>query len=701
MTEELKYINRDYFNKGVLLLENGKYIFIEEIQYTYDGTYWESNFEPSEHTDPRNLNKTIPGHKYRRVRHAGDDFFQKPEYIVAEDGLNSLITVKDGIVYTYMEGQGENDYVELFKLVDVKGNDGNRGEKGEGWHVDTIGYYLEKPDCTAGLSCTTTCIECNQNSSAAPSTCGFTTFLSLGDGLYQIVIGDVGDFRSDDGVTWVEIDADDIGDYTRWTANDSSGTAAVDYRDEDTLNTRGKVYVCADGKWTMLMSVAIPRHKLSPTESYYISYQDGLYMEDYIYPLYSVTPDDGGTIVMNVDGSEFKLGIKMNSIEPKHLKDDIFSDGFNEGSVGPEGYKTSNILINTSDFAGYGLNSYTSSTDSYDDLQVVVSDFIRDGLQSTAITTVDGEVREKLDVNVTDLVDVSLSGLETFTNSDGYEDIKVKDGNGLDIDTDGLFVNTDNLSLYVSGDEVSIKPYTSGNDGVLANHLNPDVANINRAIILGDNGLEVTVSSDHGTLTYDSEGLLVKQDSIQGWHLNSNIVDVSKGLYVNQSSDMVEVKLNPEGGLAVDLYGIKIDTDDLSWLKDAVVNKIEIGVTGITGTTGIVDLTGDIVLNGDNSSDNYMTIEVDSIGQSIYIRPNTNLENLQSLIDSRVGLAGIGGHSHAISDVAQLSEVLDGKVNENTTYGNIKIMSDGLYISNPSGEWRKIQVDENFNLFTV
>ena len=72
-------VSKDQFNRGVFLFENGKYIYIEEIQYSADGTFWEDTFIPYEHPDSRNLSNKIEPHQYRRVRHAGDDFFQHPE----------------------------------------------------------------------------------------------------------------------------------------------------------------------------------------------------------------------------------------------------------------------------------------------------------------------------------------------------------------------------------------------------------------------------------------------------------------------------------------------------------------------------------------------------------------------------------------------------------------------------------------------
>ena len=85
----LSNVKSEYFNRGVFTFENGKYIWIEEIQYSYDGSYWESTFLPEKHIDPGDPTASIEGHKYRRVRHAGDNFFQNPAYIVAEDGKPS------------------------------------------------------------------------------------------------------------------------------------------------------------------------------------------------------------------------------------------------------------------------------------------------------------------------------------------------------------------------------------------------------------------------------------------------------------------------------------------------------------------------------------------------------------------------------------------------------------------------------------
>lgn len=696
--EELKLINKESFDKGVLLLENGKYIFIEEIQYTYDGTFWENEFKADIHKDPRDLTETIPGHRYRRVRHAGDTNFQEPEYIVAEDGKDINIVSIEGVLYSYKEGDSFSDYKELFKLNTLEGSKGDRGEKGEGWHVDSIGYYLEKPSCPS--TTTTTCNSCSGNTTEVTKN---ILFLSLGDGLYEIQASDIGGYYSNDGDIWVEITATDEGSLVRYTADDNIGTGQVDYRDENTLNTRGKVYVCSDGRWVEFISVAIPRHKLSPTESYYISYQEGLYMEDYMAPLYTSVPDDGGTVVMNQNGSEYKLGIKMNSVEPKHLKDDSFGDGFNEGVVGPNGYKESVIMIDPDSFVGYGLDVYTSDTDGYTDIQVKPSDYIKDGLKIvTNLLDLNGEDREELFVDVNDLVDVSLSGLDVFENTDGFDDIRVKTGVGLNIDTSGLYVMVDEVSIEIDdSDAISIKEYNSGNDGVLTAHLNPDVVNTNRAIDLDTTGLEVTLTDDHNPFAFDADGILIKNEGVQGWHLNTNVADETKGVELNTTSDMLEAKIKPGGGLDVDSYGLKIDANDFSWLDDYVVKKIEVGG---------IDYSGDLVIEGDTSSDTYMNIEVSAVGQTITITPDTQLGNLENLIEGIINGTPIDAHTHTIGDITGLQTVLDTKIKEDTRYGNIKIGNfgsssqglpglSGLFIQNPSGDWgRLVAVDDDFNL---
>lgn len=689
----LTNIKKEYFNKGVFVFENGNYIFIEEIQYSYDGSYWEGTFLPEEHIDPRDTSSTIKGHKYRRVRHAGDDYFQNPEYIVAEDGKSPLFKIMNGGVYVKYEDESDDAYTLLVALEDITGDKGEKGADGDGWHIDLVGYWMEIPDCNNTLGQTSSCNSCS--SSVSTSSSPITLFLSLGDGLHVIELGDIGLYRSNDGSNWIEIVASDVGNTTRYMATDALGTGSIDYRTQNVYGTKGKVYYCADGSWELLFNVSVPRHEVSPNAAYYALNQTGFFMDSYVEDPLNSSPIYN-TIAITAD---YKLVVKKDTLEPAHFKDGSFGDGFNEGIIHPtEGIKLNTILIAPDNFSGFGLASYTSGTDTYLDIQVYVPDLVGNGLQSydDSVNQVDGETRFLFSVNPNDLIDISLSGLDTFTNSDGFDDYRVRVNNGLVIDSNGLNTLFDNLSINVDGTKkLQVKNYAAGNDGILAIHLNPASANINKGIKVDNStGLEVLLSTDHTAFAFDPTGILIANEGIEGWHLATNVADNNKGIRLDTTADMLEVILQASGGLRFNAGGgIEVDTGDLSWLNNDVVKKIEVDGS---------DYTGDLVMVGDNASDTYVFTEVSAVGQTIKVTANTQVAALTALIDSLISAAGPSVHTHSISDVISLQVELDTKVDENTTYGNVMIAQNGLFIRNASDNaWAKlICVDDNFNLGT-
>ncbi|MCK4500911.1 hypothetical protein KAU11_10455 [Candidatus Babeliales bacterium] len=609
----------------------------------------------------------------------------------------------------YEKYEDETDWRELYDLENLRGMQGEKGLTGEGWHIDMAGWYLERPDCS---SCTTTVSSCNSCSGGTvTSSSAVKLFLSMGDGLKTIVIGDVGTFRSNDGTTWVAIVASDVDDVTRYTAVDAIGTGIIDYRLQDTLNTKGKVYSCVDGVWNLLFNVATPQHQLSPTAAFYATSQTGFYMEEFV----GVVGDNSQTIYMDL--TTWQLGIIPDSVSPLELKVGTFTDGFEEG-VG-----TVPIIIKPSDFAGYGLKTYTSTADGLINIQVDLKTLVGNGIQALNEVTVDGEIRDTYNIKISDVINspngtnTEYTGLtdsitEAYTESDGFNNLYVKSGDAIERNVRGTSVKADELSLVAANlSEIAIKTYVAGNDGVLAIHLNPAVVNINKGLLVNNStGIEIKLSTNHTAFDFNSTGILIKNEGIQGWHLATNVVDDTKGLNMNTTSDMIEASLHASGGLVFDGVsgGIKIDTADLSWLQTGVVSKVE--VWDYDGITNLGDILGDIAIVGDKNSDSYMDIKLELTGQKIAIKPETDVVQLTALINSLISTAGTGAHQHVTADVTDLQAKLDAKVDEDIKYGNIKIVpvggsepTPGLYIQNASGNaWgRLVAVDDFFNLGVV
>lgn len=687
-------INKEYFNKGVFQFSNGNYIFIEDIQYSYDGSYWEDTFYPNEHVDPRNPTSTIKGHKYRRVRHAGDDYFQMAEYIVAEDGKTPVFTLMgDGLYWKYID-DADASYTLLVSLDAITGPKGEQGDDGRGWNIDSSGYYLEKPDCSSGLTSTSSCTSCSGGSSSS-STAAIYTFLSLGDGLYEIAGGDVGNYYSSDGSTWIEIVASDVGKLVRYTATDALGTGSVDYRTQDTLSTRGKVYYCDGENWNLLFNVAVPLYKVAPTEAYYTASQSGFYMEDYVStPLSANYIAD--TIALTAD---YKLVVKRNSLEPAHFKDGSFGDGFNEGAVdATEGIKMSTIVVAPDDFVGFGLRSYVSATDTYLDEQVYAPDLVGDGLDAydDSAHQADGETRYLFQVDPSELVDTTQSGLETFANTDGFLDLRVLIKAGLEITTTGLqpLVDDSSIELDAVTNELQVKDL-----GIKASHLNADTEWSAHGIEVDNiNGIGISLAATSSGLGFDAGtgGLEIASHAVEGLHLSHNVADTSKGIKMDETTDLLEVLVKSGGGLTFDAGELAIDTGSLTWLNTAVVKKIE--VWDYQGHSNLGDFNGDLVIQGDISSDTYMAIKLAVSGQSITVKPETNLSNLQSLIDTRVASALSSPPTLTESDITDLKDyvILD------TQYLRTQMATgSGLHITSSGGNTYRLDVDDSGNLFTT
>ncbi len=948
-------ISKDYFDKGVFLFENGRYIFIEEVEYSGDGQYWEKEFEPLDHPDPRNLNEILLGHVYRRVRHAGDDYFQKPMYFVPKDGKSLVFKMEGGKLYQKYAEESDDMYVELFDTVELKGDKGDVGDKGTGLHIDSAGYYNAIPDCNESTCNTTvsTCTTCSDSSPKVVTDCDCTgkTFLCLGksDGTDSIegvlsvddivlnspVIGEHTLSYGDKTVRFSEVDIDDIpngviyigeevlakgtaaitstgavGDVfnllvdgnvvASYTTNGTetiadianslavsmgsgytglafgaaslyvycpigsgvsgdsrvltlvtTGTAAgsvvtfsggvtrgahtveeqlnkiltitdptgyveegissgievtrlltsgtidgnltigntgayithtivtrgieyiagvIDIRlpgetpvgDQTGDGLRGNVYVCTSAGWIAVMNIAAPEYKMAPTEDYANTEFNGLYMEDYVVPLYTVTPDDGGTIVMN--DTTFLLGIKMNSVEAKHLKDGTFGDGLYEGEVGVEGYKLNTIRARVDDFDGFGLKTYVSTADGYTDLQLDIVDVLGDGLISfddngfNNANRVDDEDRILARVNVDDIISPTtavFTGLWTstdagITETDAFDNIYVKAGDAIGVDTKGVNIVSDELSL-TSIDASVVKVYETDSLtlGVQAKHLHKNGVNELHGLKKDNDttgAYSIILSTDHKSLDFDIEGLKLTNHTVEGWHLNHNVADTAKGIKMDETTDMLEVLLKDAGGIMFDGGELAIDTADLSWLDDFIVKKIEIWEYRDINNQG--DVSGDLVLRGDQLQDMYMSVRVLRTGQLVEIVPETNLANLTQLIedvidvhkpshtynideilglqdelDSKIPysekganngvatleatgkipasqLPDLSAHDHSILEVVGLQDELDDKVNKDYTYSNFKVTDSGMYLKSNNDTWFRVAVDDSGNLFT-
>lgn len=724
-----------YPNNGIIRLYDGTLVYIEEVQYSPDGiNNWESTFNPMDHISVLDNVTLIEGHKYRRVRHAGDTEFQIPSKWIPEDGQSAMIQVTE----TEIQWKLELDTIwnTLVLLEDLKGEQGEQGVEGAGLTVNYAGVLDTRPSCDQALP--GTCNTCNTSASALPSP---TLFMSIGN--HKIETADVVDeltyWHTLDGTTWTQTTNTHIGLVVLgWQATDGTGTASLttNLLGQVMLFTatgltwaeaesKGKIYVCAESTWTPLTSVS------SPTGYVKANASDTLgYLEAKI--------DD-----ITIGLTNNKLHLKDGSVTKAKLATGIFTDGLDESDL-------TTVKAKVEDFAGFGLSSYTSDTNSEEDLQVIVDPLLSDGLvvDNVGVPT-DGETYHRAKVDVNALIN-NNSGLISTTEADTFDDLQVNLGDGLEFSTDlvkAIKVDADELSLEVTTDHVHVKTYTSGNDGILASHLNPNVANTNKGLEV-NNTSGTFVKVDNLTIGYDGTGNLeVPDNGITGDKLNNNVANNAKGIVV--INDVLEIK--PDN-TSIEFSG----TGELQVIDSYITNLID-----GTFVSSLNTLQGDIAIAGVAST--YIDLDITSVGQNVNITPSldtglliTNIINpaisaydFSEIIDDRVNtllIAGTGialayddvantleisstatpptsgsvstldgnkvdgildtyaraDHKHDFADDALtiaktvgLQAALDSKMELDTKYGNMTVTNlNGIILTSPSGNNYILQVDD-------
>jgi hypothetical protein len=675
---------------GIIRFYDGNVVAIEDQEYSPDGIYnWEKTFNPNDHISTLDGVTPIDGHRYKRVKHSGDTDFQLPYRIIPDE---PVFRVQDNILQYKLEAQDDTEWVDLFDLSILQGQDGEQGEQGvpgEGWCISQYGYYTSRPDCTSSLG-TTSCNSCNQS---APASTEAYTFMSLGDGTLiltsaLIAAGTVTvdtvaySHFSNDLVTWTALTAGIVDFEARYLATNGTGAVYTDMRTEDYYSTRGSVYACADGTWVLLNNVATPSYMLGErAASTNIGFLDN-FIDD------TLTNFLSNTIGLTPSG---KLEVAEQSIDETAFIVGSFGDGLTHTALNP-------VTINPGDFDGFGLQVYTSIADSLPDLQVLASDFADDGLSTYTDLTVDGETRELLRVNITDLIG-NDSGIVALVGGDTLNDLQVNLGLGLTFDggtPQAIDVKADDLTLIVDASNLRLKPYNATpTDGVQLQHLNPNIIWSNRGLELDTaNGLGVRIDSTDATLGYNGAGELeIPFNAVTGDRLNDNTADNTKGLEI--SNDMMTVKVD---GTSIGFDG----SGQLTYIGSAglYVSSITAGGTtvrddviyNVTTASGGIDITLSGTINpGSDTID--LILDIDEAWLDAYIIANhpasaTAWGAITGTVTNQTDLvAYISGLNHVVLD---------------TWYNDTQIHStNGLMIKASSGETFRIVVDAQGNLDTV
>ena len=172
---------------GIIRFYDGTIIAIEDQEYSANGTtFWEKIFNPYQHIYTVDGVTVIEGHKYKRVKHTGDTNFQLPYRLVPKEPEFRL---NEGLLqWKFIEDTTWITLIDTETLKGDKGDEGEQGVAGTGLEIDAVGYYLNRPDCCSTLV-STGCTTCNNTGSSTQTP---YLFLSIGDGMKEIEIGDVG-----------------------------------------------------------------------------------------------------------------------------------------------------------------------------------------------------------------------------------------------------------------------------------------------------------------------------------------------------------------------------------------------------------------------------------------------------------------------------------------------------------------------------
>lgn len=629
-------VYKDLNDRGIFRFYDGTIIYVEEIQYSADGlTGWENTFNPSTHLSTLDNITYVPGHKYRRTRNAGETKWGIPAYWVPEDGQSVILRTNEDFLQWKWELAPIEDWKDLYDLSTLKGDTGDKGDMGEGLAINAAGALDVRPSC-CGTTTVTTCNTCNPRSvSTTP-----TTYLSIGN--HRLNTLDVGTWANmDGGTTWKEITLDDVDKYvSAWqaSANNNSANDALtcDARGgivtltgaTPTVDSVGKLYICADLRWTELLDINLPTGLVKVSDGDSLDFLEEK-LDDSTIESYQATTSIWAS----------KIRVKASGITENEIASTALADGIDGGD-------DVKLFIVPADFIGFGLRTYTSDTDGNEDIQVYVQDFAGDGLKehTTLGGTIDGEVNEDLIVNVEDFITPTTTvqtGLQTstqagVTETDIYENIYIKPGDAILIDIDGVNVKSDEKTIATLNEtEARVWETDSNTKGIQAKHLHANTVNTNKGLKKFDstNGsLEVKPDLTRGSIGFNGSGEVeVPDNGIQGLHLNDNTCDNTKGVEISNDKIVVKVddtsiKFNGSGELEV----------DEDWVNDLIDNGV-----GSISVTGNPNMVGDIVFSA-ISSDNLVSLTIGGAGNPdgiISFTVDTDEVNLAAFINDLIDLA--------------------------------------------------------------
>jgi hypothetical protein len=598
------YPNQD----GKVILFDGTVVYLVDIQFSTNGLdHWESKYISEKHLYEQDGVTLLDAHKYIRFKKSGEVVWQQPAKFIGDDGINGdspEIRVVDDILQWKLTLA--NEWNDLYDLSTLKGD---KGDMGQGWAVNNGGALDTRPAC-CGTTTNNSCKSCNPNSI---STCGLSTYLSLGN--HRINANDyVGiQFHSLDGVSWYSTTVDNEGDYVcAWAATTNTGTNALTCNKQGYIValssmvspyiSKGRVYACSDGLWTEIMNIVLPTGHVKT------SVNDGLeYLENKL---------DNITLESYDSGIGFNDNIRIKDDGVNQFK--IIASAIGDGLDGGSGVI---ITVDPTDFIGFGLREYVSDTDGLNNVQVFVDDFVGDGLRSydDSIHEVDGEDRNLARVFVDDIISpttgTDFTGLETSSDrgvveTDGFDNIYVKEGDCLENDVDGVNVRADELTIAaLNRTTLKVLETDSNTLGIQAKHAHKNIANELHGLekdndTTGSFSVKLDTIESPQPLIFNVDGeISINSDGVQGKHLNPNTCDNTKGVEI----------LNDKIVVIVDNTSIEFNGSGQLRVVEAYIQSLIDNGVGSLILPGQGTMVGDITFNTSNSS-GLISVEVAGAG---------------------------------------------------------------------------------------
>ena len=567
-------------NNGMIRLFDGTVIYVTDYQYSYNGVdTWEDVFQPFTHINPNIPTQTIPGHTYRRVRHAGDTQYQYPEYIVATDGKSVILRNNDGIIeWNYEDLSGT--WTEAFNLEDYRGARGEQGEQGMGLSINMYGV---------GIESTTNGLFDGPATTDPVYTSGYLP-----------------------GQRPQCINGNPIGSSSCSSCNSNSTSSYTPFVYMD-VNT-SIVYSCIGGIWYTLTGLVANNNQVavstSPTVSRYLDGYD------------SNTINIASDLLEIVETDSVNLGVQAKHIH-KNVADEtrgLFKDGLTTGSlyVALDSVGNQSLDFNVGgeiELIDGGVHCIQLNADTVNTLKAI--NIVSDALEVVADEIMIGyNGTGQLEIVDASLTAAKITDGEVVYSLNGlYDDIIIVEDNtpatGVDVN---VVLNGQTIELSTTVDPAVLFPLIP-NDTITGVMINSDAVANELGLIVDNANLsgtdKIRVKVDASTIDFNGSGELEFIGDLTT-PINSTANVLVKSLEVNGTGDLLrdDVSFDVVAGAGVTVNTTTNSVTDTATLTLTVdMAYINANVTPIVGAVAWGSVTGTLSNQTDLTS--YVTTITD------------------------------------------------------------------------------------------